>query len=123
VAILALTLICAVCGFYVYVLVQFRRDEKHPRRACEESSGVPIAASGQIVVMKLSESKALKHGTPGAKKFGGNCRHSRNVVRVWCSSLCAGLDPVFRAKRRAGSGNNGTGDGRNRAGRQIPMKS
>lgn len=31
-AILALGLIFAACGFYGYVLVQFQRDEKLPRR-------------------------------------------------------------------------------------------
>jgi hypothetical protein len=42
VAILALGLIFAACGFYVYVLVQFWRDEKLPRRTQERSTGVPI---------------------------------------------------------------------------------
>jgi hypothetical protein len=39
----------AVCGFFLYVLVQFRRDEKHPRRHAELPTGFPIVASGQIV--------------------------------------------------------------------------
>ncbi|MGA7919593.1 MAG: hypothetical protein WCA38_07955 [Candidatus Acidiferrales bacterium] len=34
-AILALGLIFAACGFYGYVLVRFRRDEKLPRRTQE----------------------------------------------------------------------------------------
>jgi len=39
----------AVCGFFLYVLVQFRRDEKQPRRHEEWPTGFPIVASGQIV--------------------------------------------------------------------------
>jgi hypothetical protein len=39
----------AVCGFFLYVLVQFRRDEKHPSRHDELPTGFPIVASGQIV--------------------------------------------------------------------------
>jgi hypothetical protein len=39
----------AVCGFFLYVLVQFRREEKHPRRSGELPAGFPIVASGQIV--------------------------------------------------------------------------
>jgi hypothetical protein len=38
-----------VCGFFLYVLVQFRRDEKYPRRHRELPTGFPIVASGQIV--------------------------------------------------------------------------
>jgi hypothetical protein len=38
-----------VCGFFLYVLVQFRRDEKRPRRHEELPTGFPIVASGQIV--------------------------------------------------------------------------
>jgi hypothetical protein len=49
VAILAVVFICGVCGFFLYVLVQFRRDEKHPRRADQSLAGFPMAASGQIV--------------------------------------------------------------------------
>jgi hypothetical protein len=39
----------AVCGFFLHLLVQFRRDEKHPRRHEESPTGFPIVASGQIV--------------------------------------------------------------------------
>lgn len=49
VAILAVVLTFGVCGFFVYVLVQFRRDAKHPRRGDESLAGFPMAASGQIV--------------------------------------------------------------------------
>jgi hypothetical protein len=38
-----------VCGFFLYVLVQFRRDEKHLRRHEKSPTGFPIVASGQIV--------------------------------------------------------------------------
>lgn len=35
----------AVCGFFLYALVQFRRDEEHPRRHGELPTGFPIVAS------------------------------------------------------------------------------
>ncbi len=49
VAIVVFAITCAVCGFFVYVLVQFRRDEKHPRHGNDSLAGFPMAASGQIV--------------------------------------------------------------------------
>jgi hypothetical protein len=48
-AVIVFTGLVAVCGFFLYVLVQFRRDEKHPRRHEESPTGFPIVASGQIV--------------------------------------------------------------------------
>jgi hypothetical protein len=39
----------AACGFFLYVLVQFWRDEKYPRRHEQPPTGFPIVASGQIV--------------------------------------------------------------------------
>jgi hypothetical protein len=48
-AVVVLAGLVAVCGFFLYVLVQFRRDEKHPRRHEEPPTGFPIVASGQIV--------------------------------------------------------------------------
>jgi hypothetical protein len=48
-AIIVFAGLVAVCGFFLYVLVQFRRDEKHPRRHEESPTGFPIVASGQIV--------------------------------------------------------------------------
>jgi hypothetical protein len=49
VAIVAVVLAGSACAFFVYVLVQFRRDEKHPRRHQGVPAGFPMAASGQIV--------------------------------------------------------------------------
>ena len=48
-AVVVLAGLVAVCWFFLYVLVPFRRDEKHPRRHEESPTGFPIVASGQIV--------------------------------------------------------------------------
>jgi hypothetical protein len=64
----------AVCGFFLYVLVQFRRDEKHPRRHGELPTGIPIVASGQIVGPLPDpnghrlRTAALQKGTGGSSK-------------------------------------------------------
>ena len=65
-AIVTVVLTGAVCGFFVYVLVQFRRDEKHPRRHEERPTGFPIVASGQIVG-PLPE--------PNGHRLGNGARH------------------------------------------------
>ena len=65
-AIVTLVLTGAVCGFFVYVLVQFRRDEKHPRRHEDLPAGFPIVASGQIVA-PLRE--------PNGPRLGNGARH------------------------------------------------
>jgi heme/copper-type cytochrome/quinol oxidase subunit 2 len=49
-AILVVMLTGAVCGFFVYVLVQFRREEKHLKRHDDRPTGFPVVASGQIVI-------------------------------------------------------------------------
>ena len=96
--------------FFLYVLVQFRRDEKHSRRREERSMGVPIAA-GQIVVLGPPKSKVSKHAIPAVGKIRtegakGESRHdkaaavSRNPIRVLCSSLGIGMEPELRAKHR-----------------------
>jgi hypothetical protein len=40
----------AGCLFFLYVLVQFWREEKHPRRSNELPVGYPVISSGQIVM-------------------------------------------------------------------------
>ncbi len=76
-AIVAVILTCGVCGFFVYVLVQFRRDEKHPRHAEEGLAGFPMVASGQIVrpfaeARQQSNEKAATHkDTGGSSKKRG----------------------------------------------------
>lgn len=67
VAILAVAFTCGVCGFFLYVLVQFRRDEKHPRRGDENLAGFPMAASGQIV-QPLVEPGEQRNGKAAAQE-------------------------------------------------------
>jgi hypothetical protein len=57
----------AVCGFFLYVLVQFRREEKHPQRHLEMPTGFPIVASGQIVG-PLADSKKRRIGDAARDK-------------------------------------------------------
>jgi hypothetical protein len=77
VAILAVAFTCGVCGFFLYVLVQFRRDEKHPRRSDESLAGFPMAASGQIVRPLVGPGEqrngkaAPQEGTRGGSKTRG----------------------------------------------------
>jgi hypothetical protein len=64
----------AVCGFFLYVLVQFRREEKHPKRHVEMPTGFPVVASGQIVG-PLPELKQHRYGNGARQKdHGGNSK-------------------------------------------------
>lgn len=49
-AILVVVLTGVACGFFLYVLVQFRREEEQLKSHDNMRSGFPIAASGQIVI-------------------------------------------------------------------------
>lgn len=49
-AIVVVVLTGALCAFFVYVLVQFRREEQHLKRHDEMPTGFPVVASGQIVI-------------------------------------------------------------------------
>jgi hypothetical protein len=49
-AVVALLGLAVVCAFFLYVLVQFWREEKHPRRSNEPPAGFPMVSSGQIVI-------------------------------------------------------------------------
>ncbi len=40
----------AACVFFLYVLVQFWREERHPRRSNDSPVGFPVISSGQIVM-------------------------------------------------------------------------
>jgi heme/copper-type cytochrome/quinol oxidase subunit 2 len=50
VAIVVAVLTGAVCGFFVYVLVQFRREEKHLKRHDDVPTGFAMVASDQVVI-------------------------------------------------------------------------
>jgi len=43
-------LVAAACVFFLYVLVQFWREERHPRRSNNSPVGFPVISSGQIVM-------------------------------------------------------------------------
>lgn len=49
-AVFAFLLVAAACVFFLYALVQFRLEEKHPRRRSEMPIGIPVISSGQIVI-------------------------------------------------------------------------
>jgi hypothetical protein len=49
-AVIALLGVAAACVFFLYVLVQFWLEEKHPRRRDEMPMGFPMISSGQIVM-------------------------------------------------------------------------
>ena len=40
----------AACVFFLYVLVQFWREVRHPRRSNDSPVGFPVISSGQIVM-------------------------------------------------------------------------
>jgi len=79
-AILVVAFTCGVCAFFLYVLVQFRRDEKHhPRHGDDSLVGFPMAASGQIVRPFVEPGKQAngraapqKHTGAGSKKRGAS---------------------------------------------------
>ncbi len=48
-AVVVFLAVAAACVFFLYVLVQFWLDEKHPRRSNEPPIGFPVISSGQIV--------------------------------------------------------------------------
>jgi hypothetical protein len=64
-----------VCGFFLYVLVQFQREEKYPRRH-ERPIGFPIVSSGQIVgtLPNLEEQKRANAAGQKHKVAGGDRR-------------------------------------------------
>jgi hypothetical protein len=78
VAILAVAFTCGVCGFFLYVLVQFRRDEKHPRRGDNGLAGFPIAASGQIVRPFVEPSKQT-NGKAATRRVSGDSSKKRGT--------------------------------------------
>ncbi|MGD0425420.1 MAG: hypothetical protein ABSC10_01760 [Candidatus Acidiferrales bacterium] len=49
-AVLAFLGMAAACLFFLYVLVQFWMEEKHPRRRNDTPVGFPVISSGQIVI-------------------------------------------------------------------------
>jgi hypothetical protein len=67
-----------VCGFFLYVLVQFRRDEKYPRRHGELPTGFPIVVSGQIVG-PLPDPQGHRLGNAARQKDRGGNNHRRDV--------------------------------------------
>jgi hypothetical protein len=68
----------AVCGFFLYVLVQFRRDEKRPRRHEESPTGFPIVASGQIV-RPLPDPDGRRLRTAALQKGPGGSSKRRDI--------------------------------------------
>jgi hypothetical protein len=49
-AVVAFLAVAAACVFFLYVLVQFWREEKHARRNDDRPMGFPIISSGQIII-------------------------------------------------------------------------
>ncbi len=65
-----------VCGFFLYVLVQFRRDEKHSTHHEELPTRFPIVASRQIVGPLLDPKKHRLGNAARRKDRGGNNHRS-----------------------------------------------
>lgn len=78
VEILVVAFTCGVCGFFLYVLVQFRRDEKHPRRGDDSLAGFPMVASGQIVRPFVKSSKQ-KNGNAAPHQNSGSSSTKRGA--------------------------------------------
>jgi hypothetical protein len=77
-AVVVLAGLVLVCGFFLYVLVQFRRDEKHLRRHEESPTGFPIVASGQIVG-PLPDRNGHRFGNAALQKDARGNSNRRNI--------------------------------------------
>jgi hypothetical protein len=61
-AVLAFLAMAAACVFFLYVLVQFWMEEKHPRRRNDTPSGFPVISSSQIVTpLEMPHGKRRKY--------------------------------------------------------------
>ncbi|MGA7622722.1 MAG: hypothetical protein WB630_20300 [Candidatus Acidiferrales bacterium] len=78
-AVIVLAGLFVVCGFFLYVLVQFWRDEKYPRRPEDLATGFPIVASGQIVG-PLPEPQGHRLGNAARQKDRAGSDHRRDVA-------------------------------------------
>jgi hypothetical protein len=55
-------LVAAACVFFVYGLVQFWLEEKHPRRRNDTPIGFPVISLGQIVMpLETPRGERRKH--------------------------------------------------------------
>lgn len=61
-AIIAFLALVVVCGFFLYVLVQFRLEETHHKRRNEADVGISIATSGQIAMPPKMSKEARRTG-------------------------------------------------------------
>jgi hypothetical protein len=59
-AIIAFLALVVVCGFFLYVLVQFRLEETNHKRRNEADVGVPMATSGQIAMPPKTSKEARR---------------------------------------------------------------
>jgi hypothetical protein len=48
--VIAFVAVASALAFFLYVLVQFWLEDRHPRRGSETPVGFPMVASGQIVM-------------------------------------------------------------------------
>ena len=76
-AVIVLAGVVVVCGFFLYVLLQFRRDEKHLTRH-ERRTGLPIMATRRIVG-PLLDAKEHRLGNPARRKHRGGSNHTNCV--------------------------------------------
>jgi hypothetical protein len=69
-AVIAFLGTAVVCVFFLYVLVQFWREEKHPWRNSDRPMGFPIISSGQIVMPPVPPSEERRPDSAGQKTQG-----------------------------------------------------
>ncbi len=74
--VIAFLAMVAACVFFLYVLVQFWLEEKHPRRRDEMPMGFPMVSSGQIV-MPRETPRERRRKDSAIQKMQGEQEHRR----------------------------------------------
>ncbi len=75
-AVVAFLVAAAACVFFLYALVQFWLDEKHPRQSNEPPIGFPVISSGQIV-MPLEPPREERREASAEQNTGGESENRR----------------------------------------------
>ena len=74
--VVAFLAMAAACVFFLYVLVQFWLEEKHPRRRNEMPMGFPMVSCGQIV-MPPEIPREQRRTDSATQKMQGEQEHRR----------------------------------------------
>jgi len=68
--VVAFLAMAAACVFFLYVLVQFWMEERHPRRTSDTPMGFPMVSSGQIVMPRETPREQLRKDSAIQKTQG-----------------------------------------------------